>query len=171
VRSPDPLPDVFRARFAAREEQRPTAQPEDLFYACFGCGPGHPTGLWVRCFKTEDGVLSPILVPRQYQGPRGVAHGGIVATYLDEVLAGAALRATGRIAVTGELSVRYVKPVPLETPLIGRGRATARHDRYVDVEGAIEDLTTALVLATARGRFFFHAERSGSHNPGDAGSL
>ena len=29
----------------------------------------------------------------------------------------------------------------------------------------------ALVLATARGRFFFHAERSGSHNPGDAGSL
>jgi uncharacterized protein (TIGR00369 family) len=155
VTTPEPLPEVFHARFAALEEQHPTTQPGDLFHYCFGCGPGHPSGLHVRCLAAEDGVLSPILIAQQWQGPRGVAHGGVVATYLDEVLAGAAVRATGRIAVTGELTVRYVKPVPLETPLVGRGRVTARYDRYVDVEGAIEDLTTALVLATARGRFFF----------------
>lgn len=151
------LPEVFRARFATLEEQCPTTRPGDLFYHCFGCGPGHPTGLRVRCFKTDEGVLAPILVPRQYEGPHGVAHGGIVATFLDEVLAGAAVRTTGRVAVTGELTVRYVKPVPLETPLVGSGRVTARHDRYVDVEGALEELTTALVLARARGRFFLHA--------------
>jgi uncharacterized protein (TIGR00369 family) len=168
VTTPEPLPEVFNARFAALEEQRPTTQPGDLFYDCFGCGPGHPSGLRVRCFRTEDGVLSPILVSRQWQGPRGVAHGGIVATYLDEVLAGAAVRATGRIAVTGELTVRYVKPVPLETPLLGRGRVTARHDRYVDVEGTIEDLATALVLATARGRFFFAPEHPGAEGASSA---
>ena len=153
------LPEVFRARFATLEEQCPTTRPGDLFYHyhCFGCGPGHPTGLRVRCFKTDEGVLAPILVPRQYEGPHGVAHGGIVATFLDEVLAGAAVRTTGRVAVTGELTVRYVKPVPLETPLVGSGRVTARHDRYVDVEAALEELTTALVLARARGRFFLHA--------------
>jgi hypothetical protein len=39
---------------------------------------------------------------------------------------------------------------------MGRGRLTARDDRYVDVEGALEDLATSEVLAWARGRFFFH---------------
>jgi acyl-coenzyme A thioesterase PaaI-like protein len=80
--------------------------------------------------------------------------GGIVAAYLDEVLGAAVVRATGRIAVTGELTVRYVAPVPTETPIIGVGALVADHGRYVDVEGRLEELKTGLVLATARGRFF-----------------
>src|SRR5262249_380542 len=126
-----------------------------MFATCFGCGPRHPIGLRVRTFKTEDGVVSPIVVPARYEGPQGAAHGGIVTAYLDEVLAGAAVYATGRLSVTGEITVRFVKPVPLETALIGRGRLTARHERYVDVEGWLEELATSEVLARARGRFFF----------------
>ena len=114
-----------------------------------------PSGLRVRCFKVEGGVVSPILIDRRYEGPPGAAHGGIVAAYLDEVLAGAVVRATGRLAVTGELTVRYVRPVPLETPLAGRAQLVADRERYADVEGRIEDLATAAVLATARGRFVF----------------
>ena len=153
--TPEPLPEVFRTRFATLEEQFLTEEPGDLFSQCFGCGPEHPIGLRVRCFKTDEGVLSPIQVPRRYEGPKGAAHGGIVTTYLDEVLAGAAVRATGRLSVTGEITVRFVKPVPLETPILGRGRLTARHERYVDVEGWLEELATSEVLARARGRFFF----------------
>ena len=109
----------------------------------------------MRCFKVEGGVVSPILIDRRYEGPPGAAHGGIVAAYLDEVLAGAVVRGTGRLAVTGELTVRYVRPVPLETPLAGRAQLVADRERYADVEGRIEDLATAAVLATARGRFVF----------------
>lgn len=154
---PEPLPEVFRERFVALEEQRYTTRSPDLFYQCFGCGPGHPTGLHVRCFKANGGVLSPIIVSRQYEGPPDAAHGGIVAAYLDEVLAGAVVTGTGRVAVTGELTVRYVRPVPLETPLVGSGRVLADHGRYVDAEGRIEDLASGEVLATARGRFFCFA--------------
>lgn len=71
------------------------------------------------------------------------------------MLAGAVVRGTGRLAVTGELTVRYVKPVPFETPLLGRARLVADRGRYADVEGRVEDLATAEVLATARGRFVF----------------
>ena len=153
--APEPLPEVFRERFAALEEQRRAAGERDLYEGCFGCGPAHPTGLKVRCFRTDEGVLAPVLIARQYEGPPGAAHGGIVAAYLDELLAGAIVRATGRVAVTGELSVRYVKPVPLETPLVGRGHLVADHGRYADAEGRLEDLAGARVFATARGRFFF----------------
>jgi acyl-coenzyme A thioesterase PaaI-like protein len=75
-----------------------------------------------------------------------------VAAYLDEVLAGAAVHHTGRLYVTGELSVRYVKPTPVEHPLLGRGRATRATPRYIDVEATLEDLETREILARAKGR-------------------
>ena len=122
------LPEPFRATFAGLEEQLPIGASDSRLHQCFGCGPGHPTGLHVRCFKTADGVISPIIVSGQYSGPPGAAHGGIVAAYLDEVLAAAVHRATERTAVTGELTVRYVKPVPVETPdlRVQPAAATAR---------------------------------------------
>jgi len=120
------LPEAFRGLFTGLVEQRYSPGPGDAFHRCFGCGPAPP----------------------------GAAHGGIVAAYLDEILGGAVVRATGKISVTGELTVRYVRPAPTETPLLGRGRLVADHGRYVDVEGSLEEFGAARVVATARGRFF-----------------
>jgi acyl-coenzyme A thioesterase PaaI-like protein len=151
--APSDIPEAFRAVLTGLEEQqRPDSSTP--FLRCFGCGPEHPDGLYVRGFRTEDGVLSPVIISSRYEGPRGAAHGGIVAAYLDEILGVAALRATNRIAITGELTVRYVAPAPLETPLLGRGRMVASHSRYVDVEGTLEELATKKVVAQAHGRFF-----------------
>lgn len=151
--APGEIPEPFRAALAGLVEQRrPGGDP--VFRGCFGCGPDHPDGLYVRAFVTPEGVVAPVVVPRRYAGPPDTAHGGIVTAYLDEILAAAALRATGRIAVTGELTVRFVAPAPLETPLLGRGRLVADHRRYVDVEGSLEELAGGRVVSTARGRFF-----------------
>ena len=146
-------PAGFGTFFDGLEEVR-SATSLSPFHYCFGCGPAHPSGLHVRCFRTEEGVVSPVVVDRVYVGPPGAVHGGIVAAYLDEILGGAALRGTGRPSVTGELTVRYVKPVPAETPLLGRGRLVADYGRYVDVEGSLEEFGIGRVVATARGRFF-----------------
>ena len=151
--APTDIPEAFRAVLAGLEEQqRPPAA--DTFLECFGCGPEHPDGLYVRGFRTEEGVLSPVVISRRYEGPPGAAHGGIVAAYMDEILGVAALRGSGKIVVTGELTVRYVAPAPLETPLLGRGRLIADHGRYIEVEGSLEELTTKKIVSTARGRFF-----------------
>jgi acyl-coenzyme A thioesterase PaaI-like protein len=148
------LPEIFHEFFSGLTEHRDPNRPDDPFRRCFGCGPAHPSGLHVRCFRTDEGIASPIIVPRVYEGPPGAVHGGIVAAYLDEILGGAVASATGTPAVTGELTVRYVKPVPSETPLLGRGRLVADHGRYVDVEGSLEEFGARRVVATARGRFF-----------------
>jgi uncharacterized protein (TIGR00369 family) len=147
-----PLPPVFASEFASLEEQR-DRKAGGAFPHCFGCGPHHPMGLRVRCFKTDDGVVSPIIIPERFTGPPGAAHGGIVAGYLDEVLAAAAVRHSSRAYVTGELTVRYVKPVPVETPLLGRARVVRDHGKYVDIEGTIEEYGSRTALALARGRF------------------
>lgn len=151
---PPDVPAVFHDVLADLEEQRYVTGPEHPFYACFGCGPGHPDGLRVRCFRAEEGVVAPIVIPRRYEGPKGFAQGGIVATYLDEVLGAAVVRARGEAAVTGELTIRYVAGAPLETPLLGHGRLVLDHGRYVDVEGRLTELASGRVVATARGRFF-----------------
>lgn len=150
--SPD-VPAVFHDCLAGLDEIR-YGGPGAPFYRCFGCGPGHPSGLRVRCFETSEGVVSPIVVPRLYEGPVGMVQGGIVATYLDEILGATVFRGTGRMALTGELTVRYVTPAPYETPLLGRGRLVADHGRYVDVAGSLEIFADGTVVATARGRFF-----------------
>jgi acyl-coenzyme A thioesterase PaaI-like protein len=148
------LPPVFQDYVAGLEEQFFAREPGDTFYNCFGCSRTHPTGLRVRCFKEGGGVVAPLIISAQYDGPPGVAHGGIVAAYLDEVLGGAVIALAGRPGVTGELTVRYEKPVPTESPLLCRARGVRNHGRYVDVEAAIETFPGAAVLATARGRFF-----------------
>ena len=97
-----PLPEAFRSSFDGLEEQRLSGDPDNRFHQCFGCGPSHPAGLHVRTFKTPEGVASPIVIAKQYEGPPGAAHGGIVAAYLD-------LRANAQ-----ELFVDTVKRIGVE---------------------------------------------------------
>jgi acyl-coenzyme A thioesterase PaaI-like protein len=151
--SPAPVPVPFRTMFAGLRELR-GRDSGSRFHECFGCGPHHEIGLRVRCFSADGEVLAPIVIPMRFEGPPGTAHGGIVAAYLDEILAGAALNHGGRTYLTGELTVRYVKPTPIDRPLLGRGRATKDSGRYLDVEGTLEDLETREVVARATGRFF-----------------
>jgi acyl-coenzyme A thioesterase PaaI-like protein len=70
------------------------------------------------------------------------------------VLAAAVVHQTGRLHVTGELSVRYVRPTPIERPILGRGRATRAAPKYLEVEGTLEDFATKEIVASATARFF-----------------
>ncbi|HKW90918.1 MAG TPA: PaaI family thioesterase [Methylomirabilota bacterium] len=148
-----PLGTPFAERFAGLAEVE-VSVPRSRFHDCFGCGPYHTIGLRVRTFSADGEVLAPIVIPRRFEGPRGAAHGGIVAAYLDEILAGAAVNHTGRLYVTGELTVRYIKGTPIERPLLGRGRTVRDSGKYIDLVGTIEDWDTREVVAKATGRFF-----------------
>jgi acyl-coenzyme A thioesterase PaaI-like protein len=161
-----PVPAPFAERFAPLPEVK-FSGPRSSFHGCFGCGPQHEIGLRVRTFRGDGEVLSPIVIPRRFEGPPGAAHGGIVTAYLDEVLAGAAVNHTGRLYVTGELTVRFVKGAPLERPLLGRGRAVRDSDKYLDLEAAMEDWETGALVARATGRFF--PVPGSAADPGQAG--
>ena len=149
-----PLPPPFVERFAPLAEVKFNG-PRSSFHNCFGCGPGaRHRSPRPDVHRATGEVLAPIVIPRRFEGPPGAAHGGIVAAYLDEVLAGAAVSHTGRLYVTGELTVRYVKGAPIERPLLGRGRAVLDSGKYLDLEATIEDWETGDVVAKASGRFF-----------------
>src|SRR6202162_6515957 len=58
---------------------------------CFACGRKSEIGLHLHFEQQPDGsVRSAVTLEQPYQGWRGLAHGGVVATLLDEAMAHAA---------------------------------------------------------------------------------
>lgn len=64
-----------------------------------------------------DGVVrTDFVLGAAYEGPPGHVHGGVCAMILDHVL-GATAHLPGKPAVTGTLTLRYVRGTPLGLPL------------------------------------------------------
>lgn len=88
---------------------------------------------------------------RRYQGPPGHAHGGIIATVLDEAM-GKVNKFSNVLALTRTMKVEYLKPVPLGKQLTVIGRAQSVLGReYVNVAEVVGD--TGEVLARSTGTF------------------
>jgi uncharacterized protein (TIGR00369 family) len=120
---------------------------------CFACGPDNPIGMHVH-FDLADasgGVRARCTLGPQYQGWRGIAHGGIVMALLDEAMAHAAGFA-GHRGVTAAVNVRFRRPVPLGEPIEVRGRVAWQRHSVLGVEAGIFDAAENL-LAQAEGRF------------------
>lgn len=89
---------------------------------CFGCGPDNADGMQLR-FRFDEAnhrALCDFSLPRRYQGPPNHSHGGIIATILDETM-GKVNKLRNVIALTKSMNIEYLKPVPLETPLLAVG--------------------------------------------------
>jgi acyl-coenzyme A thioesterase PaaI-like protein len=97
---------------------------------CFGCSAQNPHGLHMRFWRRGDVIVSRFTVPDRFHGAPGIAHGGIVATMMDEVSCAAAVFLRQSRVVTGELSVRYRRPCPVEHPLELEALIVGEHPRY-----------------------------------------
>ena len=87
--------------------------------ACFVCGDENPIGLKAKFVvdpETNRSTAS-LTIGTHFQGWQGVVHGGIIASLLDEA-AIYACRALSIEAVTAEMTVRYRKPVTVDSPLL-----------------------------------------------------
>jgi uncharacterized protein (TIGR00369 family) len=125
---------------------------------CFACGKDNLQGLKLEIRKTPDGVELDYVLPEHFAGWQGIAHGGIVATILDELLAWACTNA-GRNCVTVEMTVRYRKPVKTGSPLKGFGRVTGERGKLLFTEARLLDKSGTLV-AEATGKMMTVKERN-----------
>jgi uncharacterized protein (TIGR00369 family) len=120
---------------------------------CFGCGSANPGGLQLQFVLGPGGdsyycefELNPV-----FGGPPGHAHGGIIATILDEAMS-KANKLKGRIALTRRLEVEYLRPVPLGRRLIAEGRIGSVRGRALYNRAELRNME-GVVLARSRGKF------------------
>jgi acyl-coenzyme A thioesterase PaaI-like protein len=119
---------------------------------CFGCSPSNPVGLQLTFRRRGDTIATRYAIPDRFHGAPGIAHGGIVATLLDEVSCAAVFFSRDRYVVTGELTVRFERPCPVLRPVEVAARITGEHPRYLVVEGTVHDGES--LVARSQGKFF-----------------
>jgi uncharacterized protein (TIGR00369 family) len=91
------------------------ADGERLFHheLCFGCGQANLFGLQLELSRRPaGGVAGRFFVKQDHQGPPGYAHGGIIATALDEAMS-LLVHQRGALALTGRLELDLLAPVPV----------------------------------------------------------
>jgi uncharacterized protein (TIGR00369 family) len=136
----------------SRKENPLTPLAHGALNHCFGCGLDNPTGLRLKFFIDADkNVVCHFRLARRFAGPPGHAHGGIIATLLDEAMS-KSNRARGILAMTRHLEVQYLRPVPLGQPLTLTARHLDTHGRRNHTEAQLAD-ATGQILASARAVF------------------
>ncbi len=122
---------------------------------CFACGKDNPHGMHLKFYLNDAGdrFLCRLKLPQRYWGPPKHAHGGIIATILDEAR-GKVNKLRHVIALTSRMEVQYLKPVPLGKPLMVESwESSVRGRRHVNVAEIRNDKGETL----AKGRAVFIA--------------
>lgn len=119
---------------------------------CFACGELNEHGLHLEIHADPGGSWIETTIAAGFQGWDSVAHGGIVCTILDEVMAWSVI-GQGTWGVTARLNVAFRKPIPTGRAIRAEGRVKEMHRRACRTEGKIIDAATGEVLATADGTF------------------
>jgi len=128
-------------------------QPLPHTRSCFVCGEANPLGLQLR-FETDGRLVHAKFSPRpEHSGLKGVVHGGLIATILDEIMVWACAVQTRRFVFCAELQVRFLHPMRPGSDVALTGELVAnRKGRILETRGSAAD-ASGLRLAEATGKY------------------
>src|SRR5262245_44404200 len=140
---------------------------------CFACGKDNPAGMHLKFYIDEASrqAVCKFKLARRYQGPPGHAHGGIIATILDEAM-GKINKLSNVVALTRNMNVDYLKPVPLGKHLTVRGRSQQvsgrEHINIAEItndQGVVLSRSTVSFVAVDVAAMFARLNRSTAGSP------
>lgn len=120
---------------------------------CYICGADNPQGMRLK-FSVDSKaplVRGTFSLAHRYQGPPAAAHGGIIASLVDEAM-GKLNRVDGIVSVTAEMTVEYLHLVPLGHKIVVEARPAEQRGRNYWRECTIRD-SKGKLLVRGRGRF------------------
>jgi len=141
-----------------REERPPMSRSvtaaQNVSRMCMVCGAENPWSLKARFWELEDGELVGVFAPlAEHQSYPGRLHGGVASAILDETI-GRAINIVhpDEWGVTAELTVRFRKPVPLDSEIRAVGRIVKDSRRLFEGTGEIV-LPDGTVAVEASGKY------------------
>ncbi len=118
---------------------------------CFVCGDQNYHGLKARFYYDGQKAVCSITASEDFEGYRGIYHGGVISSLLDEVMIKAIL-AEEKFVVTVELNIRYLAPVRVGDKVDFAGKVSKRKGRVLFTEGQATG-QDGLIFATATGKY------------------
>jgi acyl-coenzyme A thioesterase PaaI-like protein len=132
-------------------------------------GLANPLAPPIRVSVEDQTVVGRVRFGIAYEGPPGCVHGGYIAAAFDELL-GLTQSLSGKVGMTGTLTVKYRRPTPLHTELRLEGTVDSVNGRKVLTSGRM--LAGEVLTAEASGLFIsirpedFRALSSQREQPG-----
>jgi len=120
---------------------------------CFVCGPDNPEGMRLSWMLDEERrtFICNFNLGARYTGPPGHCHGGIIAAILDDAM-GKVNKLRQVVALTKEMTIEYLRPVPLHKPLRVESREVSVHGRqHINMAEIMNEKRE--VLARSKGTF------------------
>ncbi len=136
--------------------------PREEHRHCLLCGDLNPQGLGLRFEPDGTGGVTAVFTGKPHlQGYDGILHGGVIASLLDAAMTHC-LFDKGLRPMTGDLRVRFIKPVPCNAEVVlGAGIMESTPPLYrVQAELRLK----GTVMAKAQGKFMYqpHEVQPGS---------
>ena len=117
---------------------------------CFACGELNRNGLQLQMHLTANGSWTEVTLDERFEGWVGIAHGGILATLADEVMAWS-LFSDEQLGLTASLAIDFRRPASVGRPLRAKGWITDRRRLRYETAARVVDLPSGAVLAEATG--------------------
>ena len=117
---------------------------------CFACGTLNSSGMGLVLHVEPGRAWTELELEQRFEGWDGIAHGGILCTILDEVMAWS-LVAEDNWGLTARLNVEFRNPVEIGRPIRAEGWITRSRRRLNDTSAHLVDAQTGQELATATG--------------------
>lgn len=134
---------------------------EDPEFRCIGCAPKNNRGLHLKFLydKGKDEVLVRPELSTDLCSFNGLLHGGILATYFDEVAYFCVLMRKPRVGLTTHMAVQYKEPVRLgnKAELEVRGRVKSEDEKGAIVE--LRAIQNGRTCATAEVSYAFPPDK------------
>lgn len=120
---------------------------------CFGCGAGNEHGLRLKLKFDEDTktAYGEYRAHQKLEGPPNIIHAGIIAVLLDETMM-TVNKYMDLMALTGELTIRYLQPAFINENLYIRGWYVKKNKRVIENRAEIEN-EMGKIVARAKGKY------------------
>lgn len=146
--------------------------PEEGTY-CWGCGKNNKHGLQLKSYWEDDEVVAVWEPEEHHLAFPGILNGGIIATLIDCHGTGTANAAAHKAAgdseqhfmhVTGGISVKYLRPTPMDKPIKLRARVTEMSENKIRVScdlysGDVKCATGEVVTVRVDADIFLKVEK------------
>ena len=111
-------------------------------------GRSHPCSPELLWQEASNRITGTVRFNQAFEGPPGHVHGGWVAGVLDHIMGMTHVR-TGHPGMTGGLSVRYLRPTPLNQLIEISAEATEVDEKRTEVKGTMRCGETTTATAEA----------------------
>jgi uncharacterized protein (TIGR00369 family) len=112
---------------------------------CFGCSKVNSYSLGLRFYLSENGCYTKCSIPGYLCGIDGVVHGGMIALLLDEVSQWTMIARIGKMGLTREISVRYLKPVQTNTEIVVGAKIETQDEKEVVLHSTVRSKDNELL--------------------------